>query len=311
MLGKIRNKYSIIICVFVFMLVPMNVRADVGPKPSIHIVFEGLGKELCYGTLLSQNDSTGPSSAWDGTEESVQHNENESYSYAELDYETWKAFVEYEDVDGYFFLQEGWRVDETKELAWTYYPPPSFKILLYFPEQGVFVSSGIYERYAFDSYYTVDMSGIVPFGTEEGSAPLLAAEIMEAEQSYDYGREIPALLIRIAVTILIEMGVAFLFRFRRKKELRFLTIVNVLTQIVLNVLLNLINYSAGWMAFVFGYVLLEIAVFGIEAVLYSRFLRGMSEQPMRKSVYVLYAFVANAVSFVAGFAIARAVPGIF
>lgn len=175
----------------------------------------------------------------------------------------------------------------------------------------MFVSSGIYERYAFDSHYTVDMSGIVPFATEKESAPLLTAEIMEAEQSYDYGREIPSLLIRIAATILIEMGVAFLFRFRRKKELRFLTIVNVLTQIVLNVLLNLINYNAGWMAFVFGYVLLEIAVFGIEAVLYSRFLRGMSDQPMRKSIYVLYAFVANAVSFAAGFAIARAVPGIF
>lgn len=54
--------------------------------------------------FLPQNDSTGPSSAWDGTEESAQHNENEAYSYANLDYETWKAFVEYEDADGYYFL---------------------------------------------------------------------------------------------------------------------------------------------------------------------------------------------------------------
>lgn len=44
--------------------------------------------------------------AWDGTEESAQHNENERYSYANLDYEIWKAFVEYEDPDGYFFYRK-------------------------------------------------------------------------------------------------------------------------------------------------------------------------------------------------------------
>lgn len=42
-----------------------KIRKDVGLKPSIHISFEGLGDELCYGTLLSKKDSIGPSSAWD------------------------------------------------------------------------------------------------------------------------------------------------------------------------------------------------------------------------------------------------------
>ena len=143
MLSKIRNKYSIIICVFVFMLIPINVRADVGPKPSIHIAFDGLGEELCYGTLLSQNDSTGPSSAWDGTEEH----------------------------------------------AWTYYSPKSFKILLYFPEQGVFVTSGIYERYAFDSYYTVDMSERAP----NGNTVVLEEQVMEEtlEAGMDMRQHLP------------------------------------------------------------------------------------------------------------------------
>ena len=27
-------------------------------------------------------------------------------------------------------------------MAWTYYPPQNFKVLLYFPQEGVFVSSG-------------------------------------------------------------------------------------------------------------------------------------------------------------------------
>ena len=36
-------------------------------------------------------------------------------------------------------------------------PPNPFKILLYFPEDDVFVTSGVYERYAFDSYYHIKL----------------------------------------------------------------------------------------------------------------------------------------------------------
>lgn len=32
--------------------------------------------ELCYATLLSSKESTGPSSAWNGREEDARHNEN-------------------------------------------------------------------------------------------------------------------------------------------------------------------------------------------------------------------------------------------
>ena len=113
------------------LLTPVEASADMGPKPSVWILFENMGDEWCYGTLLSEKESTGPAYIWDGEEENARHKEN--YSWAEFDYETWRAFVEYEDPDGYYFLQEGWTVSETKEIAWTYYPPNRFKILLYYP----------------------------------------------------------------------------------------------------------------------------------------------------------------------------------
>ena len=59
-----------------FLCISMTVRADMGPKPSVQITFKGLGDELCYGTLLSKDISTGPSTAWDGTEEDARHNGN-------------------------------------------------------------------------------------------------------------------------------------------------------------------------------------------------------------------------------------------
>ena len=129
-----------------------NASADTGSEASVRINFENMGDELCYGTLLSKNPSTGPNSAWDGDEDHI---------YNELiDLDIWRAFVEYEDADGYYFLQIGWKVNEKKELAWTYYPPDNFKILLYYPETNKYVVSGICERYAFDTYYTVDMAGV-------------------------------------------------------------------------------------------------------------------------------------------------------
>lgn len=292
----------LICAVFVVMNFTIPASADTGPKASVRVQFVNMGDELCYGTLLSKYESTGPNSVWDGDEEHI-----DNYN---LDLGIWRAFVEYKDTDGYYFLQTGWKVSETKEIAWTYYPPSSFKILLYYPATETFVISGIYEKYAFDTYYTVDMNG-VNIGSVEYNEDLSTNERIEAYRSYNYTQEILSLVARIIITIVIEMAVALLFGFRKKKQLLVLASVNVVTQIILNVLLNVINYNSGPLAFVLNYILLEIIVFVIEAVLYCTILKKVSEPPKKNWYYVLYALVANAVSFGAGFIVAQMLPGIF
>ena len=297
--------------VMVIMIFPITANADMGPKPSVRITFENLGNEECWGTLLSSKESTGPSSAWNGKEEDAQHNENPNghYSYQKFGYDVWKAFVDYAENDDFYFLQEAWQINETKELAWTYYPPNEFKILLYFPETGEFSVSGAYERYAFDSYFTVNMDGVklsVDYNEE-----LSSDERINAFKSYNYTVEIVSLVARIIITILIEMMIALLFGFRKKKQLLLLIGVNAVTQIILNVLLNVINYNSGELAFVVFYILFEIAVFVIEAILYCTIMKKISEKPKRNWFYVLYALIANAVSFGAGFIVAQMLPGIF
>ena len=126
--------------------------------------------------------------------------------------------MEYKDKDGYYFLQEGWLVSETKKIEWTYYPPNNFKILLYYPETQTFVVSGIYEKYAFDTYYTVDMDGI-DIGSVEYDEKLSTNERIEAYRSYNYRQELLSLAARIVLTILAEMAVGLLFGFRNKKQL--------------------------------------------------------------------------------------------
>ena len=293
----------LLICtLFISTLLPITASADTGPKASVRITFENMGDELCYGTLLSKNPSTGPNSAWDGDEDHI---------YNELiDLDIWRAFVDYEDADGYYFLQIGWQVNEKKEFAWTYYPPDSFKILLYYPETDKYVVSGICERYAFDTYNTVDMAG-VDIGSVDYDEELSNNDRLNAYKSYQYKQEILSLVARILITIAIEMGVALLFGFRGKKALLLLVIVNTVTQIILNVLLNLINFRSGSLAFVTGYIGLELAVFAIEAVLYTVLMKNLTDKEKPSWFYVVYALVANAVSFGAGLVIANILPGIF
>lgn len=279
-----------LLCVLLLLALPRTAYADMGPKPSVQIHFTGSSGEAYYGTLLSETSSTGPATAWNGRKEYAQYREGE--------YEIWKAFVEYEDKDGYYFLQELWDCSETGELKWIYYPPSPFKILLYFPETDSFYVSPVYERYAFDSYFTVDLS-------EDPAAGLTA------KRSYDHGREFASLAIRITFTVLLELGVALLFAYREKWQLRFLALVNVITQIVLHLLLNLIHYYYGGQMFVFGYCILEFVVFGLEALLYVRLLPRCSKMAQKRGRAVVYALVANGFSFLVGLWLAERIPGIF
>lgn len=288
-----KRKLSQLIIVFLcmVMLFPIGVNADTGPKPSVRIKFENMGDELCYGTLLAKEESTGPASAWDGKEENI----NLSF----VDRDIWEAFVNYEDSDGYYFLQWAWIVSDTKELAWTYYPPNEFKVLLYYPETNTFVVSDVCKRYAFDTYYTVDMDGI-EIGSIKYDDNLSSNQRLEAFKSYEFKNEVKALGCRMLITVVVEMLIGLLFKFRNK-ELLYILFINVITQIILNVLLNI--YTG--FGYYFVYLSLELLVFVIEAIFYCLMFKK------KKWHCVLYSVVANVSSFVIGLYLANLFPGIF
>ena len=285
------------LCVMLIVgMMPITAKADIGPKPSVTVTVNGLEDEVYYATLPSESKSTGPTSAYEGS--------YARYRNGDEGYDIWKKFVAYEDSSGFYFLQEFWECSGNDEFRWGYYPPTPFKILLYFPEYDSFVASGIYERYAFDSYYSVDLEGLHIENVTTGG-------VITAEKCYDYSEELVNLAVRIVATILIELAVAFLFGLRGKKQLAFLAGVNVVTQVVLNVLLNIVNYNKGHYAFVFYYILWEIVVFAIEAVAYAVVLTKISNGQVGKGKAVFYAFAANVVSFAAGLWLAQVIPGIF
>ena len=277
---------AIIACALMLALLPTAALADMGPKPSVRIGIEGLDPdEPCWGTLLSEEASTGPSRAYDG----------ENARVGEAGEDVWRAFVDYEDPDGYYFLQELWPCSEEGQLWWTYYPPEEFKLLLYFPETGEFVSSGKCSAYAFTSWFDARLS--------DGELAL--------SKSYDYSGAIVNFAVRCALTVALECAAAyFLFRLRTPGRLKAVAAVNVITQLALNLVVNIIAYLAGSFMIAFRFFLLECLVFAAEGALYDMFFRRAGEPVPVKRCWAL-SLVGNLMSYALGLWLAYAVPGLF
>lgn len=265
--------------------------ADMGPKPSVRVTFKNLPEEPVYGTLLSASRSTGPSSAWDGTPGDAEAKPGDE------DYDLWKAFADYKDPDGYWFLQEWWDCSNG-QLNWTYYPPSDFKILLYFPESGTFASSQICQRYAFDSYFNATL--------ENGALTAKANHQIQLT-------EVWGLLCRMALTVAVELLIGLLFWPWEKAVFRLLVWVNVLTQLLLNLALNVYVHFHGTFLFTLApvYFLLEVAVMVIETQAYNKRMPDAvgGEIPMGKALG--YSMFANIASFVLGLILARQMPWMF
>ena len=313
----------------------MKASADTGPKPSVSVTFENMGDELCYGTLLSKTPSTGPARAWDGTEDGK--------FYEGADEAVWRAFTEFKDEDGFYFLQWFWRTDENKALNWTYYPPQTFKILLYYPDRatesgaadnsaggatrdskttaasGAFCVSDVLKRYAFHSYYFVDMRNVQ-------SETIGTIAKISATQGNDYSAEILGFFVRFIITLGVETLLALAFGLRTKRAFLTVLAANGATQVALNILLNVqLHFNNVYGVFPL-YFFAELFVFVAEAALYCFILGkrknggvsgsadengGKAAIAYSKKRLILYAFTANLVSFCIGLPLAILLPAVF
>jgi len=305
--AKLRNASLIIIAVLAVLLcaVPMRsqseANADMGPKPSVKIEFIDMPEGECYGTLIGDKANLGPHRAV--TREEFERNKDGKFDYAieEYGYDLLLPFFDYVDKDDFMFYLELWNCGETKNLNWNYYPPQRFKIVLYFPESGTFAVSEICERYAFSSHFRVDMHGTI----ED-----LDAEPLTVKKNYDYFGEILALICRILITLGLEILIALPFRrYRQKRVLVTIAVTNIFTNVALNIALNVVYYMEGSLMFAIYYLMAEFAVFLIEAITYCIFFRKAQNPPRIRST-IIYAFIANVLSFGCGILFGMSFPSL-
>jgi len=235
--------------------------------------------------------------------------------------------VDYKDADGYYFLDDLFeQCHGDDEASWHYYPPERFKLLLYFPESDIFLCSTVTERYAFDSVYRLDLGGKSPAEiaaltlTDPNGDPLPSGRDDETaigevtlDKSDGTHQQIIGFFGRLGITLIIELALAWGWKYRKGSQLLFIGIVNLITQCLLNVALlcwGAQETSRGFI--IFWYVLLELAVTGIEAAAYAYLLPGTDhrEKLVRRHA-AMYAIAANVLSFLGGLALSEVFPFLF
>lgn len=263
-----------------FVLVPMLagvVSADMGPKPSTIITIPGAEEPMVL-TLLGDKENYGPNWA-------VKPGEKPGVRVEAKD--AWAVFRDYEDPDGFLFYGELWE----GQVRWTYWPPETFKVAVYYPERDLlWVSEDIYTRYAFRSHYRLT----IPAPGENA----VSGEVdMILKKEHNVFTELGGLVFRIVLTLAVELTLAGFFGFRSKKQLRLILLTNLVTQVGLNVLLWMWYFYDGILAALIRLFLAEIVVLIAELTVYLLKLR--EEESAGRTM--LYTLCANALSVVLGF----------
>ena len=92
----------------VSVLVLPAAAADIGPKPSVTIGFQGLEGQTYYATLLGNTERYGPWSKDDVYDDYLGHKD------------VWDAFQGYDAPEGFWFLGFMDACTEDQQLSWTY-----------------------------------------------------------------------------------------------------------------------------------------------------------------------------------------------
>ncbi|HOM03418.1 MAG TPA: hypothetical protein PLH43_11410 [Acetivibrio sp.] len=266
----------LIIALFVIFL-PLTASADLGPKPSLHIIAENMPDGVCYLDLLVNY--------------TLKHGRRNISDESKYDPKMLEVLKKY-NVDG-------WRpamvtgtetpmfgdiICDVKDgkctMDFTYVGiPDRFKIIVVTAD-GRTVVSNVVKRKAFSSTVNFDfMTG-------------KAAE-RSAISSYFL-----QFIFTCSGTLIIEGLILLLFRFSLKRNCKPFVAINVFTQILLTLVIFTMMYRKGIMAAFLVYWPFELIILIIEAYLFMKFLQQHSR--VRR---VLFALTANIVSFAIGIAL--------
>ena len=157
--------------------------------------------------------------------------------------------------------------------------PDRFKIIILTSDNKIIVSKEIHRK-TFNStvYYN--------FKTNSArEKPIILSYLLQ-------------FLFTCSCTLVIEGIILLLFRFNIKQSWKPFLAINLITQVFLNFTLSEIMFSQGLLAAYIWYIPLELVILIAEIICFRKYLNQHSK--LRRT---LFAIVANAASFAAGFPI--------
>lgn len=262
----------------------VSVSADIGPKPSIEIIVKGID-EVYYLDLLSDERGFGDD------------------FYLSLSDETQAAVTllrEYEDEDGYTLhmlndhtpvpignIQGEKQSDGTYSNYFSYRVPHTFKIIILRENKDIIVTE-IISTELFNSKITIDLSDSTSYTVIDSENNVYRFN-ETIKEDIPFQKTVIGFIIRLVLTILIECLVAYyIFKFRGMKTLKIIFLVNLFTQLALNIVLF---RSPHILYVLILFVFIEPIIFVVEGIMYSIFIKERS-----KKLLWLYALVANLVT---------------
>lgn len=264
---------GIVLCMLLFS---DYVLADIGAKPATILKFVGMDNENYRVTIISNHSGNGMKTV---TEVSFLQKKDKG-----MDALWWAIQNQGYEAEGWKYVYQLSNATKNR-VEWGYHPPEEFRIAIYFPEQNkVVISKEILKRYAFRSYFQIYIKD---------------SEIVEITAHYNFWREIVLFLMRLLATLAIEVPLALLFGFRKREYLQIIVKINVWTQVGINLIALLAEVGIGPWVMLFIWIGLEVPVFLIEARYYAKQFKKLGTSPNKVDWAVVYAFVANIVSFIA------------
>ncbi len=175
-------------------------------------------------------------------------------------------------------------------IVYSYYAPENFVFMFVSEDYSKTIKTQVIERKYFEGFYTIDLQGISWDECEDGQV------VGECKIDYKWWYNVVSTLARMLATMAIECLIALIF-IRSKKDFAFIAIVNLISNFLLNFILSLIDFFAGYQLFTYimAYVFFEVVVIVAEAVAYCKKMPHIVRYKL-----VLYAIFANLISYAVG-----------
>ena len=268
---KLKIIFSLILFTIFFSLIsPVKVvNADMGPKPASYITIKGV--EGDYVACFAAQNAFGPNINY----EMWLEYQDESWA------QEYNPIMEYQDEEGFKWIERYYTCHDESKISFTYYCPDIYKIVIYQNDE-LYMATEALEMYAYATYYEIDFS----------TGTINTPKDIKVTNTYDYLGETLGLLFRIVATLAIEIGVFYLFRLYTKRNLNVVLIINLITQIFLNVAVNVINYTSGILSAILLLFLLEFIILIVEFIAYQILLKDKN-----RFLIILYPIIANLLSF--------------
>lgn len=271
-----------------------SVSADMGPKPSTTIKIIGLEQPYLFDLLVKTNE-----------EYVVELNEDEviyrtNIFYYRDDYPA--ALNGFYDRDGYasYSLYRGMprpiNQSEDNTFVLGYAPPNVFKIALVL-DSGEVIVSNIISKSIFDATFTFDLSLFSLLDSEGEVIEGITVYYVDIDvaEVIPYGVIALQIILTLTATLIIELFILFVFRYKNKNSYKLALKVNIFTQLILYTAMSLVYLFFGFFEYFFILIIGEIIVLSLEIVLYSKFLKEKS-----RIMAVVYAIIANITSLLIG-----------